>query len=71
MSCDFEKINVWSYNKLSLQALKSKWKEEWGDFYYLLHKGKIKREFYIDLNRYSDAQRIEFINALKSTSIKN
>ena len=76
-------INVWSYSdhlkrqkncqvckiycKHSLKALKEKWKKEWGSFNYIMSKIKKNDRYFIDVGKYSSADRYLIVDFLKKT----
>ena len=74
-------INVWSYSdhlnkhknchvckkylEYSLFALKEKWESDWGDFYYVMLKVKKNDRYFMNVSKYSSADRHLIIDFLK------
>ena len=80
-------INIWTYNKnfvhkskcaicktycdYSTQALREKWKAEWGDFEFVTNKFKKCDKNFINIERYSSANMHLIIDFLKKIQQKN
>ena len=74
-------INVWSYSDYlkrhkncqicqvycdySLKALKIKWRKEWGSFNYVMSKIRKNDKYFINVGKYSSANRHLIIDFLK------
>lgn len=80
-------INIWLYNQnkehlaicpickrytdLSIQALRDKWEEDWGDFEYLVKKLVKTNKQYINLGAYSSETKHQIIHFIKKYNKKN
>ena len=80
-------FNIWSYNtnkehltecgicnlgnKYAIMALRGKWEDELGDFEYILSKWKQNDKQYMNVGRYSEANKYEMIDFIKKYNKKN
>ena len=58
------------YCQLSVEALKSRWREDWGDFEYLVKKLLEKDEQYINPGKYSTETKHQIIDFIKKYNKK-
>ena len=58
------------YSDLSIEALKKKWQEDWGDFDYLVKKLKKNDKQYINTSRYSSENMHQIIDFIKKYNKK-
>ena len=54
-----------TYRQYSLKALKEKWREEWGCFNYITSKISKNDRYFIDVSKYSSADRYFILEFLK------
>ena len=60
-----------TYTELSIQALREKWEEDWGDFQYFVKKLIECDKLYIDVGKYSNKTKHEIIDFIKKYNKKN
>lgn len=79
-------INIWScngnkehlkycdvcekYERLSIEVLKKRWEEQWGNFEYVISKLKENDKEFVDLSKYSSETMHEIIDVWKKLNIK-
>ena len=59
-----------AYIEFSIEALKEKWQEDWGDFEYLVTKLTENNRQYINTSRYSSENMHEIIDFIKKYNKK-